>query len=346
MSANPFKAMFARLFDSREAGAVVLDERQRRLLDRAVAFVVDNTDPRIRLVPRYKKKLTPALIRTGQYLGGIIRALPEPLELSRDAWATDPRINAFFATADDVPQVLGRSAELRGFFDDPRHIGAREAHALLVMEKREQKVLGIALEDGVLKRDVAQVNVSFTAHRIVVPTATPGEVLVEFGLRGVRRLLDIVLARIAAIQERATELEERKAFLATRLRLLKSTGFGIEPVADRTREIAEIESQLAHAAGELMEKKVNSRSMEHYLEQINDVLWAPEQHLTVSEVRLRVNRLGIKIAENSPEDAHSLVLTELRLGSELCAIVAPVKCKRSDLPPAGQMLAEAAKYLL
>jgi len=307
-------------------------------------FVVDNTEPRIRMVTHYQDKLAPAVIRTAQYFGGLIRAMPEPLELSRGTWASDPGINAFFATVDDVPRALARSADLRALFDDPGQKGAQEVFALLVMEKAERTVFGTALENGILKSDVAQVNVNFSAHRIVAPAATPIDLRVEIGLRGVRRLLDVVLARIAALQQQATDLDERKALLGTKLRMLKSAGFGIEPAADHTREIAETEAKIARDHEELMEIKGKPRSMEHYLEQISDVLLVPEQHLTMSEARLRVSRLGIKVAEHSSEAAAELVLTELRLG-EQSGIAVPVKCKRSDMLPKGSLLAEAEKYL-
>jgi len=344
MANNPFKALFSRLVGSGKTETVVLDQRQRELLDRVVEFVVDSTDPRIRMVARYQDKLAPAVIRTAQYFGGIIRALPEPLELSRIAWASDPAIKAFFATAADVPQVLARSADLRTFFDDPGQTGAQEVFALLVMEKAERTVYGTALENGILKSDVAQVNVNFSAHRVVAPAATQIDARVEIGLRGVRRLLDVVLARIAALQQQGTDLAERKAFLGTKLRQLKSAGFGIEPAADHTQEIADLEARIASDAKELLEIKGKPRSLEHYLEQISDVLLVPEQHLTMSELRLRVSRLGIKVAENSSEPADELLLTELRLG-ELCAIAVPVKCRRSDMLPKGSLLAEAEKYL-
>lgn len=344
MAANPFKALFSRLVGAGKAEAAVLNQRQRQLLDRVVEFVVDNTDPRIRMVTHYKDKLAPAVIRSAQYLAGMIRALPEPLELSRGGWASDPAIKAFFATAADVPQVLARSADVRAFFDAPRRDSAQEAFALLVMEKAERTVYGTALENGILKSDVAQVNVDFGAHRIVAPAATRDELLVEIGLRGVRRLLDVVLERIAAQQQQAADILERRAFLGTKLRQLKSAGFGIEPAADHTREIAEIETRIARDAGELLEIKAKPRTLEHYLEQISDVLLVPEQHLTMSEVKLRVSRLGIKVAENSSEPADDLVLTEVRLG-ELCAIAVLVKCRRSDMLSKASLLAEAEKYL-
>ncbi|MBE0625209.1 MAG: hypothetical protein IH606_10395 [Burkholderiales bacterium] len=344
MAANPFKSMFSRVFGAKATETVVLDERQRGLLVRVVDFIVDNTDPRIRLVAGYQDKLAPAVIRSAQYLGGLIRSLPEPLELSREAWGNELSVNAFFATPDDVPQVLARGTELRAFFDDPRHGGAQEAFALMVMEKSERTVYGTALENGILKSDVAQVNVNFSAHRIVAPAATKEDARIEIGLRGVRRLLDVVLARIAAIQQQAADLAERRAFLGTRLRMLKSAGFGIEPAADHRREIAEIEAQIARDARELQEIKGTPRTMEGYIAQIGEVMLVPEQHLTMSEVRLRVSRLGIKVAADSPEPSHELVLTELRLG-ELCAIAVPVRCKRSDLPAQRGLLAGAEKYL-
>jgi hypothetical protein len=344
MAINPFKALFSRLAGSGKAEAVVLDQRQREVLDRVVEFIVDNTDPRIRMVAHYQEKLAPAVIRTAQYFGAMIRALPEPLELSRSTWASDPRIKAYFATAADVPQVLARSADLRAFFDDPGQSEAQEAFALLVMEKAERTVYGTAIENGILKSDVAQINVNFGAHRVVAPAATQVDARIEIGLRGVRRLLDVVLGRIAALQQQATDLAERKAFLGTKLRQLKSAGFGIEPAADHTQEIAELEARIARDTTELLEIKGKPRSMEHYLEQISDVLLVPEQHLTMNEQRLKVSRLGIKVEESSSEPADELVLTELRLG-ELCAIAVPVKCKRSDMLPKGSLLAEAEKYL-
>jgi hypothetical protein len=344
MPTNPFKTMFSRMFGADRTASIVLDQRQRDLLHRVVEFVVDNTDPRMRMVAHYQDKLAPAVIRSAQYLGGIIRAMPEPLEMSRGAWTNDPMINAFFATAADVPQVIARSADLRAFFDALRQKSTQEAFALLSMEKAERTVYGTALENGILKSDVAQVNISFSAHRIVAPAATQSELLVEIGLRGVRLLLDVVLARIAALQQQATDLAERKAFLGTKLRQLKSTGFGIEPAADHTQEIADLEARIARDAKELLEIKGKPRSLEHYLEQISDVLLVPEQHLTMSEVRLRVNRLGIKVADHASEPADELVLTELRLG-ELCVIAVPVKCKRSDMLPKASLLAEAEKFL-
>ena len=80
-------------------------------------------------------------------------------------------MNAFFATAHDVPACLGRSVELRRFFDnDP----APEAYALLGMKKEERSVLGMELQGDAVQREVAQTQVSFSGHRIIAASPPAG----------------------------------------------------------------------------------------------------------------------------------------------------------------------------
>ena len=50
-----------------------------------------------------------------------------------------PRLNAFFASADDIPAFLPR--DLRAFFEDSAHAGVDEAWALLGMRRDEKTVL-------------------------------------------------------------------------------------------------------------------------------------------------------------------------------------------------------------
>ena len=59
---------------------------------------------------------------------------------------------------------------------------------------------------------------------------------------------------------------------------------------------------------------------------------------------IEVSLWYVRVAKHSAEPATGVVLNELRLG-ELCAIAVPVKCKRSDMPPKGSLLAEMEKYL-
>src|SRR5512138_1923926 len=70
--------------------------------------VVDAVEPKVRMHSRYRQKLEPCIRTSIAHLRSLGSALAEPLPLTRAAWASDPRVNAFFATADDVPACLGR----------------------------------------------------------------------------------------------------------------------------------------------------------------------------------------------------------------------------------------------
>jgi len=326
-----------------------LPERARAALPAAVDLVVETIDPRLRLVPGYQEKLGAAVRRTVVYMRSLVPEPPPPFELSKKAWAADPRVNAFFAAAADVPIVLGRSKELRSYFDDPANAGAKEAIALLAMEMREQNVLGVALEGELLKRDVAQTTVSFSDHRVVMPAATHADMRFELGWRILRGLIQIALKRIEAIQARQRNLEESKAQLATRLRLLRGRKSGLESLAEdpdaHQSEIKALERQLEQAAADLSEAKASLVTLGGYIEQVNAVLANPDQHLKLERIRLRVNRMGIKVPEDSPEPASDLTLARITVGPEFTRVVAAVRCPRDEMPPKQDLLAEAARYL-
>lgn len=326
-----------------------LPERTRAALPAAVDLVVETIDPRLRLVPGYQEKLGAAVRRTVDYMRSLVPEPPPPMELSRKAWAADPRVNAFFAAAADIPMVLGRSKELRSYFDDPANAGAREAVALLAMEMQERNVLGVAMEGELLKHDVAQTTVSFSDHRIVMPAATHADMRFELGWRILSQLIQIALKRIEAIQARQRNLEESKGRLATRLRMLQGRKSGLESLAEdpdaHQAEIKDLERQLAQAAAHLSEAKASLVTLDGYIEQVRSVLANPEQHLKLETIRVRVNRMGIKVPENSPEPANDLTLARISVGEDLTRVVAAVRCLRDEMPPKTDLLAEAARYL-
>ena len=133
--------------------------------------------------PRYREKLEGCVRTSIAYLRSIGREGLEPILLARAAWSDDPRLNAFFATADDVPACLGRSRELRAFFENPSNGEVQEAYALLGMKKEERTVFGMELQGETVRQDVAQTAVSFSEHRLVAPSATLAATRLEIGRR-------------------------------------------------------------------------------------------------------------------------------------------------------------------
>src|SRR5258706_16416753 len=86
------------------------------LMAQAIDSVVEAVEPKGKMHSRYRQKLEPGVRKSIDYLRSLAREPLEPGLLTRAAWTSDARGNAFFATAHDVPAYLGRSAGLPRFF--------------------------------------------------------------------------------------------------------------------------------------------------------------------------------------------------------------------------------------
>jgi len=350
----PFASLFsnvaARLFAAAPAaGASTPDPELVRLV---VEEIVEAVDPRLRGVSRYQKRIAPAAERTIAHLRSLGRDLPAPMEFSRAAWSSEPLLNAAFAAAGDLPALLGRSEELRAFFAAPANAEVTQAHALLAMLKTERRVFAPALVDGALQQEVAQTTVSFEKHRLFAPAANAPDCRRQVGMLILRRLAGLALQRFEALGERATELEQHKALLGARLRMLnlRRDGLGgLDGLAgggDAAAQIASIERELKATVDDYMEAKASLATLESRIEHIKAIFDSPAQHVSLTRSELRVNRMGFKVAEASSEQAPPLVLSELSIGSGLTAVIALVHCPRAELPPREDLIARAAKELL
>jgi len=345
--ANLFANVAAKLFGASPAGT---GEVEPELVQMTVEAVVDAVDPRLRVVSGYQARIAPGVARTITHLRALAKDMPEPIVLSRGAWGTDPLLNALFATADDVPAVLGRSDELRSFFDAAANAAATEAYALLGMLKAERNVLAPAIVDGVLRQDVAQTTVSFAQHRLIAPAADFIACRREVGARTFRRMAALALERITALGERATELEQRKAVLGAKLRMLNLKRNGIEEAAggagDVAGEIAALEKELKATVDDYVEAKASLATLTTRLEHINAIFNAPADYVNLKRIGLRINKMGFKVAADSSEPATDLTLSELSVGAGLTATIAFVRCQRAELPRKETLSARAARAVL
>ena len=342
--ANLFSNVAARLFGAAPAGGAEAVEQE--LVQLAVEAVVDAVDPRLRGIRGYERKIAPGMVNTIRYLRGFASDLPPPLVLSRGAWGSDPRLNAMFATAADIPAALGRSEELRGFFEARANSAATEAHALLGMLKAERNVLAPAIVEGQLRQDVAQTTVNFSKHVVIAPGADFMACRREVGLRILRRLAELALERITSLGERATELEQRKAMLGARLRMLSLRRHGLQDIAgahDETAEIASIERELKATVDDYIEAKASLATLQSRIEHINAVFNAPAEYVSLSRTEVRVNRMGYKVAAGSNEQAADLTLSELSIGDGFTAVILFAICPRAELPARESLSARGAR---
>jgi len=81
-----------------------------------------------------------------------------------------------------------------------------------------------------------------------------------------------------------------------------------------------------------------------YLRKLGKVLSEPTQLLKLNENMLRINKLGIKLAEDSIEDANELNLKEVKVGERPTRIVLIVRYPRSEILAVDKMMKEFNPY--
>jgi hypothetical protein len=342
--ASLFERAVSALFGS---SAKSSDADQQLIQDTTDAFV-ETVEPRVRLSSRYREKLADNVARTISHMRALGTRLPsEAIVLSRGAWSDDPHVRAFFAAADDVSTCIGRSDEVREFFDT--HSDCKEAYVLLGMQRKERTVFAPRLEGEVLKQDVQQTTVSFSGHRLLAAAPDMAQARLEVGQRIMQRLAQLVLSRIVSMDQQVQDLNLQKAKLATRLRMLRSARDGMAPLVEQgltiEQQIRDVERDLKETTEGYAEARGNLVTLDGYIEQMNAVLAQPEQHLALAHVPLRVSRMGVKAEAGQVADVNELDLAELSIGEGLQATIAFVRIARSELPPKEDLLAQAHRLL-
>ncbi|MBS1190502.1 MAG: hypothetical protein H6R10_2294 [Rhodocyclaceae bacterium] len=324
-------------------------EQGKQLIGEAVERIV-KLNPQLRLARRYQARLEPAVATSLKHVGDIVASAPAPREASAAAWSSDPYIHAFFAAPDDVPRALSRSTDLRSYFE--RNTDLPEVYALLGMAMDERKIAGLALQGETVRRDVVQTTVSFSDHRVRVCGRTEADLRQEI----VRRLVDQLgldgLARIAADKSRRDLLEQDRALLKTRLQLLERQGAGIRSMlgsngSGTSEELAHLQEQIEENERALHGLGLRTEALERDFDQLCAVLEDPRPHIYVEDRRLRLDKMNVVQPESSEQAGEDFTFHIARVPTTppQMRAFALVRCRRSELLPAANLLDEAVRQL-
>jgi len=165
----------------------------------------------------------------------------------------------------------------------------------------------------------------------------------------VLRLAQVALGRILEIDRKGLKQEQHKAYLSTRLRFLKLAQDGaqgiVEDPATIDRQIDDVQRELDQAVRDYIEVKSSLATLDGYIAQIEEVFGHPDQHCALTQIELHLDRMNVKQDASSADAQPPLALTELRVGERLCAVVALVRCPRSEQPREQDLLAQAERFL-
>ncbi len=299
-----------RLLQSLFGGDTKQGSYPESLVKEAIERAVDGTDPWIRAVSGYKKKLRPAVIRAIDHVVALVDGLPPPMAVEPGGYGSDPRLKAFFISADEMRKVVGSDRNLADYLRGAHNASPRVV-ALLVMEKQEKAILGVELSGDIVMRDVPQVTVSFDTHRFFDPSGSEEETRRQLMRRAYDHLLSLALRRITTVKTERENLERYRTLLQSKLNLLERGGWGFDPTGStESPNVAGVEELLGQIEAQLLELGGDDRTLQVYLDIVIDVLGRPGEHLWVGKETLIVDRMGIKRGQ-AASDAPELTLDVL-----------------------------------
>ncbi len=311
-------------------GSVEQGRYPESLVKEAIERAVDGTDPWLRAVSGYKKKLRPAVVRAIDHVVALVNGLPPPIAVGLESYDSDLRIKPFFMSTAEMRQIFAGDRNLTDFLKGPGG-GASHVIALLVMEKQERVGFGVALSGDVVMHDVPQVTVSFVGHRLIDPSEDEQKTRRQLMRRAYDHLLGIALGAITIVKGEREDLERRRALLQSKLELLQRGGWGFDEAgSDEKPHSAVLEEQLAQIETKLDEVGGDDRMLDVYLGIVADVLDRAGEYLWSGQETLIVDRLGIKRSEPA-DDASELTLGVLHNAAGQSRVVTLVALSVEEL---------------
>lgn len=302
------------------------DAATQALIERAVAL----TEPMIRQVPGYEKKLLPAVRRADAYCDDIAGRIPGPFEISRSAFAADPMVHALFGSADDIEAMLAKSRCVR----DQLHemiLANGQCCALLGMRHREKAGFGMALEGDMVRADVPQKTLYFTDHTLAEPGPAPAAARQRLRATLFDGLVKGFAAQVAEVRAERDDLHREEAIARARVR-------GGD--AAHTRRLENLGEQLRATADALQPERL--------LATLIDTLANPEPYLRLDPVSIRVDHGGVITGrgEATTGDGDTLHFAELTNRDQRRWVVILARIEHDEVRRAIERFEQAHRYIV
>jgi len=314
------------------------------LIEAAIERAVDGTDSRLRLLPGYRKRLRQPVIRAIDHVVALVDGLPACVPAGRSDHGAEPRLAAMFASAQDMLEIFGRDSELADFLSSPDAFGAQRVSALLLAERVERNTLGMDLIGDQVRRDVQQVAVSFTGHRLLDPRGDEQETRRQLKRRAFDHLLSLALTRIAEVRIEREDLTRQRDLLRRKLTALERGGWGFDAPPAGHPNPAALATELDAVTGQLEALGADEGVLGAHLEVVAELLGEAHRQLWAEEITLYLDPMNIQRDAQHPS-ARRIVLQELHNAQGRRVTLLPISIAPGDLPPREDFVAMAERYL-
>ncbi|WP_298037993.1 hypothetical protein [uncultured Desulfuromonas sp.] len=309
------------LFESIFGDESARDRYPEELVEKAIERAVDGTDPLLRGMWGYQRKLRPAVLKAMDHVVALVDNLAPPIGIDQLRYDSDPRLKSFFLSTEHMEKVLLGDPDL-GAFRRGQGGRAEKISALLVMEKEEKGILGVDRVGEVLVHDVPQVTVSFGGHLLRDPAADLAQTRRLLKRRAFDHLLTLALAGITLVEDKREDLVRRQKLLQAKLDLLQRGNWGFDDCPEEDSPcVPELEERLDKIEADLVAIGADADVYEANLDLVVDVLGNPGEWIWAEKDRLIVDSMGIKRSEPT-EGAVELELDQLSNAAGRTVVVA------------------------
>jgi hypothetical protein len=322
----------------------------KELMLRGIERVVDGTDPRLRAVSHYRRKLWDSVEHAIDYVVTFVNTLPPTITADRQGYMTDPRLRALFASPESLREVLSFSDGTRNYLKQAPDPLPAELFAGLGAVRVEKNVLGIEMDGEILRRDVPQTVVNFCDHRLVFLTDNEQDTRRELMRRAADYLIETALQRLTASRVQKTQLEQQqRKLLLQKASLLKQGQAGLELLAEPAPaepvDLSALEQQLQDLETELGQLRADSATLDKHLAKVAATLSEPEKYLRLESISLTLDHTNIKVPADSPRVANSMTFQEIVMGKDRRLAAMFVRFPSSELLPQPDFFEEAHRLL-
>ncbi len=285
--------------------------QKEALVSDAIEQVVEGTDPRLRMIHGYQRKLYHGVETALDYASDLVDRFSDPLDLRKSVFGTNPYMHAYFASAEEIPELLRNSQSFREFISYQNNKTLDECYAMLAMKQEEKRILGMELEDDIIKRDVSQIVINYSEHRLITPGVTSAITRQKLKERAFCHLIEASLERIVSLRYRKSELEVQRNLLRSKLTALRKNGsFGLEGEL-KTANLIGTDTRKDFRELQEIEEKIKALvthpvTLEDYLAEINSIMSHPENYLRSKRTTVKVDRMGIKLSGHADKQAETL----------------------------------------
>jgi hypothetical protein len=315
------------------------------LIDQAIDRAIAGTDARLRLLPGCRRRLRGPVVSAIDHVVALVDGIQAPVPATKAGYARDPRLSALFASPAAMLDTLSRDRALGAFLATGAGRAATRITALLLAERSERTVLGVALAGEHVQRDVRQVTVSFGGHLLLEPTADETENRRQLKRRAFDHLLTRALEAIVSRRVERADLKRQRDLLRRKLQELTRGGWRFDATDEEVNaDAASIEADLDRTDAQLQALGSDQDVLKAHLGIVEETLDVAPRELWFEPLQLVLDAMNIRCDAMDPS-ARTIELNELHTGRQRRLVILPLTIDPGELPAREDLVTAAQRYL-